>query len=71
MADGLCSGDVYVKDLDLIIMFDGPCHFLQPAGQPATNFEEIQDLSPYTSPSDIMMNKIVLSEHKNLIRFDY
>ena len=71
IAGGITSGDVYVKDLDLIILFDGPVHFLQNPEQAAKNFDELIDLSAYEPPKTRLNNKIILSEHKHMIRFDY
>lgn len=44
VANGLSRCDIYVPEHDLIVMFDGPCHYLQTDKEIPTSFSEMLDL---------------------------
>mmetsp|Transcript_37694 Transcript_37694/g.57732 ORF Transcript_37694/g.57732 Transcript_37694/m.57732 type:complete len:105 (+) Transcript_37694:845-1159(+) len=81
--DGLTKADVYIPIFDMIIEFDGPAHFVQtdlttPPVDASSEDNEImkqieglQDLEPYQMKTNALVERIVKSQHKKVLRFDY
>jgi len=72
ICNGLSRCDLYLPKYDMVIMFDGPVHFLQQEDffEPS-EFNQILDLSKYMLPNTKMNDKIARKFHKSMVRFDY
>ena len=73
MCDGLTRVDLYVPEHDMVILIDGPCHYLEKNhyNERPQNFNEVKDLTEFMLPSTKMMDKILRHYHKRVLHFDY
>ena len=70
---GLSRCDVYVPEHDLVVMFDGPCHFLEQfhTSDRPMSYKEMKNLTPFYLANSLMNDKIVRHFHQRVVRFDY
>lgn len=84
VAGGLTRSDIYIPMWDLVIEFDGPCHYFQKRNasevtanpsssddQLETQFSMMDDLTPYMCPATKLLDRIVKKHHKRSVRFDF
>ena len=83
ICEGLKSVDIYVPEWDLVIEFDGPPHYLQSRisqleQKTHIEFEELDNhmmslanLDPFLKPQSRILNRIMASQHKKVVHFDY
>ena len=72
---GLTTVDIFVPRYNLIILLDGPCHFVErpisaQQGIDKLSFGDLPDLKDYYKASDRLAAKILRRHHK-VVKFDY